>query len=199
MIIVYSDSTIQQQRFWPDGTYSLSLQSGSYTIMAKYYKGNILLYDTEENITLRENENTTLDLIMFPTFDENEIPENYQIPDIPQIGGAGSRGIWLTLGVVLALAGTGACTYYYLKNFPKKKPVGAEKSERQPVKIVGLPNDLKEVMDVIMKSGGRINQVELRHSLPYSEAKVSLMISDLEDRGLVRRIKKGRGNIIVLN
>jgi uncharacterized membrane protein len=199
MVRVYSDSTIQQQIFATDGTYSLSLQSGSYTITAKYYKGNILLYDTEENITLRENENTTFDLIMFPTFDENEIPENYQIPDIPQIGGAGSRGIWLTLAVVLALAGIGACTYYYLNILSKKKRVGAEKAERSPVKIVGLSNDLKEVMDVIMKGGGRINQVDLRHNLPYSEAKVSLMISDLEDRGLVRRIKKGRGNIIVLN
>ena len=99
----------------------------------------------------------------------------------------------------MALAGTGACTYYYLKILPKKKLVGTEKVERPSVKIVGLPNDLKEVMDIVIKGGGRINQVELRHNLPYSEAKVSLMISDLEDRGLVRRIKKGRGNIIVLN
>jgi uncharacterized membrane protein len=52
-------------------------------------------------------------------------------------------------------------------------------------------------MDVIRASGGRIRQAELRQKLPYSEAKVSLMIADLEDRGLVRKIKKGRGNIIV--
>jgi uncharacterized membrane protein len=87
IIKVYSDSRLQQQIFATDGTYSLFLQPGSYTITAMYYKGTALLYDTEENITLHENENTTLDLIMFPTFDENTIPENYQIPDIPQIGG----------------------------------------------------------------------------------------------------------------
>ena len=32
-----------------------------------------------------------------------------------------------------------------------------------------------------------------------SEAKVSLMVTDLEDRGLVRKVKQGRGNIILLN
>jgi uncharacterized membrane protein len=109
-----------------------------------------------------------------------------------------STGIWLTLLIALALAGTGAYTYFYFKILPKKRPV-AEKAGRQPVKIVGLPTDLKEVMDFITKSGGRVNQVELRRNIPYSEAKVSLMISDLEDRGLIRKIKKGRGNIIVLN
>jgi len=196
-IKVYSDSTIQQQIFATDGTYSLSLHPGSYTIMAKYYRGNTLLYDTEESITLRENENLTLDLIMFPTFDENELPENFEIPDIP-IEGAESITIWLTLVVVLALVVTGAGAFYYLKILPKKKLAGAEKPEGPAVKIVGLPDDLKEVMDAIRASGGRINQVELRRKLPYSEAKVSLMISDLEDRGLVRKIKKGRGNIIVL-
>jgi len=67
-----------------------------------------------------------------------------------------------------------------------------------PVKVVGLPDDLNQVLNVVRESGGRINQVELRQKLPYSEAKVGLMISDLEDRGLVRKIQKGRGNIVVL-
>lgn len=39
------------------------------------------------------------------------------------------------------------------------------------------------------REGGRANHA--------SEAKVSLMLADLEDRGLIRKIKVGRGNIIV--
>jgi len=35
-------------------------------------------------------------------------------------------------------------------------------------RVVDLPDDLKEVIDVIRASGGRINQVELRKKLPYS-------------------------------
>ncbi len=61
-----------------------------------------------------------------------------------------------------------------------------------------LPSDLKEVLRVIRDDGGRITQKELRARLKYSEAKVSLMITDLEDRGMVKKVKKGRGNVIIL-
>ncbi len=61
-----------------------------------------------------------------------------------------------------------------------------------------LPSDLKEVLLVIRDGGGRITQKELRARLKYSEAKVSLMITDLEDRGMVKKVKKGRGNVIIL-
>lgn len=197
VIKVYSDSTLQLQTLVPDGTYSLSLYPGSYTIMAKYYSGAILVYDTEENITLQENDNLTLDLIMFPVFEENELPENFEI--LPELEEAEARSMLLALVAIFAIVVTGAVAFYYMKIYPKKKLAGAGKVEGPPpVKVVGLPDDLKEVMDVIRAGGGRINQVELRRKLPYSEAKVSLMITDLEDRGLVRKIKKGRGNIIML-
>ncbi len=62
-----------------------------------------------------------------------------------------------------------------------------------------LPEDLKEVIRIMEKHGGRMTQLDLRKSLPYSEAKVSLMISDLESRGIVKKIKKGRGNILILS
>nr|QNO43791.1 hypothetical protein BPLLOOKG_00017 [Methanosarcinales archaeon ANME-2c ERB4]QNO50599.1 hypothetical protein EGELPFMD_00019 [Methanosarcinales archaeon ANME-2c ERB4] len=61
-----------------------------------------------------------------------------------------------------------------------------------------LPSDLKDVLRVIRDGGGRITQKELRARLKYSEAKVSLMITDLEARGMVKKVKKGRGNVIIL-
>jgi uncharacterized membrane protein len=59
-----------------------------------------------------------------------------------------------------------------------------------------LPDDLKEIMDLIRANGNRITQRELRKKSPYSESKVSLMLSDLEERGLIEKFKKGRGNVI---
>jgi uncharacterized membrane protein len=197
VIKAYSGSTLRQQIFSTDGTYSLFLYSGSYTITAKYYyKGTTLMYEDEENIALQANDNLTLDLIMFPTFEENELSDNYSIP--LDEGGVEAGNVWLALGVVLVIVAAGALAFYYLKILSRRKPASAEKVEMPSARIVGLPDDLGEVMDVIMVSGGRINQVDLRQKLPHSEAKVSLMIADLEDRGLVRKIKKGRGNIIVL-
>ncbi|MDY9928123.1 winged helix-turn-helix transcriptional regulator [Methanosarcina sp.] len=61
---------------------------------------------------------------------------------------------------------------------------------------VSLPEDLKEIMDLIRANGNRITQRELRKKSPYSESKVSLMLSDLEERGLIEKFKRGRGNII---
>lgn len=59
-----------------------------------------------------------------------------------------------------------------------------------------LPEDLMEVLELIRASGNRITQLELRKKSRYSESKVSLMLSDLEERGLIEKFKKGRGNII---
>lgn len=199
VIEVYSDSTLQIQTVALDGTYSLSFPPGSYTIRASHYIGTALASDAEENITLMANDNVTLDLILFPVFEEeNELPENYDI--LPEFGEAETRSMLMVLVIGLTILVAGAVAFYYVKIHPKKKRAAVEKVGGPPssVKVVGLPSDLKQVLDVIKESGGRINQVELRKKLPHSEAKVSLMISDLEDRGLIRKIKKGRGNILVL-
>ena len=33
--------------------------------------------------------------------------------------------------------------------------------------------------------------------MKFPEAKVSLMLDDLEDRGLIKKIKKGRSNVVI--
>ena len=53
-------------------------------------------------------------------------------------------------------------------------------------------------VDLIKKEGGRISQKDLRKQIPLSEAKISLMIAELESKGVIDKIKKGRGNIIIL-
>ncbi len=55
----------------------------------------------------------------------------------------------------------------------------------------------KQVLDILRKDI-RTTQKEIRKQLPASEAKISLVISDLESQGMIRKIKKGRSNIIVL-
>ena len=43
-----------------------------------------------------------------------------------------------------------------------------------------------------------MTQKEIRKNIPYSEAKVSLWITELESDGKIKKIKKGRGNVIAL-
>ena len=57
---------------------------------------------------------------------------------------------------------------------------------------------LREVLDVIRGHKGRITQKDLRSKLEYSEVKVSLLLSELEKRGLITKFKNGRENIVIL-
>jgi uncharacterized membrane protein len=80
------------------------------------------------------------------------------------------------------------------------EPLAPAQAPPQPtVRDLLLPEDCRQVLAIIEKNDGRITQLDLRKALPYSEAKVSLIVSDLESRGLVKKIKKGRGNVLILN
>jgi len=61
-----------------------------------------------------------------------------------------------------------------------------------------LPPELQEVINVIRANRGRIAQKDLRTKLKQTEVKVSLMLSDLEKRGLIEKFKSGRENIVIL-
>ena len=58
--------------------------------------------------------------------------------------------------------------------------------------------DINKIVDILKKEGGRATQKDIRKEAPLSEAKISLMIAELEHKGIIKKIKKGRGNIIVL-
>jgi uncharacterized membrane protein len=73
---------------------------------------------------------------------------------------------------------------YLEESAPKRKP---------PLSV-----DLQEVVDVIRGNGGRITQKDLRSRLKYSEVKVSLLLSELEKKDLIKKLKRGRENILIL-
>jgi uncharacterized membrane protein len=56
----------------------------------------------------------------------------------------------------------------------------------------------ERVLEIIKKHGGRTTQKDIRKELPLSEGKISLMITELEHQGKIEKIKKGRGNIIIM-
>ncbi|HII71494.1 TPA: hypothetical protein HA265_01940 [Candidatus Woesearchaeota archaeon] len=62
-----------------------------------------------------------------------------------------------------------------------------------------LATETQIILDILKKEGGRSTQKEIRKYIPLSEAKISLMIAELESQGKIKKVKKGRGNIIILN
>ncbi|MHC1595544.1 MAG: helix-turn-helix transcriptional regulator, partial [Candidatus Syntropharchaeales archaeon] len=109
--------------------------------------------------------------------------------------------IWLMVPAVIAFIFIIIITGWYLLFARSKKieegtteaMIKSEEGDLRP-----LPDDLLEIVEILKKHDGRMTQKELRKLLPHSESKISLMITDLENRGIVTRVKRGRGNVILL-
>lgn len=198
--VVEVNSTPTQYVVAKTGTYSFNLSPGNYLIRARYYRNNILEYSTEENIPIDKEGDFVRDLLLFPPADDEYefLAEINLTSDIDNVE-TQNNYIYYVIAAIAVVSGSFA--FYRFK----KEKIGSDIKVLEPVssenisdvKINELPEDLKELYDTILKMGGRVTQKELRKRNQCSEAKISLMITDLEDRGLIRKIKKGRSNIII--
>ncbi len=186
------NTTPEQRVIAENGTYSFVVPPGTYVIRAYYYShGELELYD-EENVTVKGNGTYVLDLILFPYL--SNISE--EIPKIQVSLGRGERNSQFPVVLVaflVVLASVFGVWYFGKGRLRKREEVIAESKDEEE-----MPEDLRRAVEIIKKEGGRITQKELRKRLGYSEAKVSLIIADLERRGIVEKVRKGRGNIIFL-
>jgi len=66
------------------------------------------------------------------------------------------------------------------------------------VKFVGVTSEEEEVLEALRTKGGSCLQKDLYVSMDMSQSKVSLILTNLEERGLVRRLRDGRENTVHL-
>lgn len=172
-----------------NGSYSFNVPPGNYTIVAYYGE-----YFAVENVTVLNT--TRFDLILFPKLEGME--EVLEIPEFPAVDEERSFPYYLYAilisGVIIAVL----FLLKYRQQHVVETAEVTEKTEETATEYRELPEDLAKIVEIIKREGGRITQKELRKRLGYSEAKMSLIIADLERRGLVEKVKKGRGNIIFL-
>ncbi|WP_202319719.1 helix-turn-helix transcriptional regulator [Archaeoglobus neptunius] len=184
VIVEIKDGTVQRI-VSEDGSYSFNVSPGNYTIIA--WSGE---YMAVENLTVKNT--TRFDLILFPKLGEIE-----EVPEFPAINVESEPPYYLLAAAASAFI---VVALYLIKRRSGREaeqtdvPSGVLSAEHAD----DLPEDLAEVVEIIKREGGRITQKELRKRLGYSEAKMSLIIADLERRGVVEKVKKGRGNIIFL-
>ena len=134
----------------------------------------------------------TLDLILFPVFgaDENldidvDVADEAALP-------LESGTTWQYWFGALIIA---AVTWFVLRRRKHTTPTDIP-AAAQPE--TSTKKELDDLVAIVKKLGGRTTQKELRKEVPYSEAKVSLMLTELEHKGVVEKIKRGRANIIIL-
>ena len=195
-------NTIPQQKYLAKtGTYSFELPPGKYVLTAKNNQYTI----TEDVEILSDTGEYILDLFLLPDFiEEDELWQETQ-EELP-IGTEGryaSIWPWLVAGIIfvvlLARIIYTRKKYGSLWAFRKRIKQESHKTlEQHKEELAKEPGYLDQALEIIKKHDGRITQKELRQEMMYlSEAKVSLIVTELEHKGKVEKIKKGRGNVII--
>ena len=215
--IIEVNSTPPQSVVARYGIYSLNLVPGDYLITASYFQNNTITSYMEETISITNDGDYVMDLLLLPAYDEQLLNET-ESSDISEALDEetgiieeenASRIPYFIIAAILVLLIAGFAVYVSKsksggeKVLPEEAATPTVEIEEMietgtPEEISSLPPDLQEVLDIIEANSGRITQKELRSKMKYSEAKVSLMVSDLQNRGLVEKFKKGRGNVIRL-
>lgn len=198
--LIEINSTPPQSLVAVNGEYSFELPPGTYQITAKHYRNGTLESTATENITITTEGNFVLDLLLLPVtdFEEEHIPENITTSE-PIVTPENNHQQRL-LFIIALLAITSLILLSLLRRQQKTQPQQNTAPPRQTgIREDTLPDDLQNIVSILKKNNGRMTQKELRaHLKHYSEAKVSLMLSELETRGIIDKIKKGRGNILLL-
>ncbi len=179
-----------------NGSYSFNVPDGSYTIKAQLLQKNSLIASVQENITVKEDGSYVLDLILFPDIEEGV--EDIDIDLNGNIVETRNNGILIGIFILVVLVIVLVSFIYFKKAKSKKQQViiaGSKDESKITEKEVDY---LNQMIGIIKKEGGRTTQKDIRKQIPLSEAKISLMIAELEHKGVLEKIKKGRGNIIIL-
>jgi len=159
-----------------EGFFSFSVPSGNYTLSVTHETGKIF-----ENVSIAD-EDIVFDLILLPDVDDmlEDVPDVPFVEDVVQDHPVSHWFVWLLVFILLGFI-------VYLSIRPSRK-----KEEKFVV-----DEDLHTIIKFIETQGNRSTQKDIRKVLPYSEAKISLLLDDLESKNLSKRVKKGRGNIII--
>lgn len=185
-VLVTINTTPTQRMLATQGSYSFSLQEGTYSLEAEYASQG-RNYSVEEIITVPDEGIFVYDLFLIPGLDEDLFYNEFDdIEELPEVSEPEPSQVTLQ-GVILRLLGVLAVLLfiYFIWKFSRKS---VEEFDELSLRI------LRELKN----NDNRMTQKELRMRFSESEATISLALSDLESQGKIEKIKKGRTNILKL-
>ena len=201
-VLVEINTVPQQKYLAKTGSYSFDLPPGKYTLTAKDVQ---YLITEQVEITSAQGE-YLLDLFLLPDFvEEDELwQETQEELPLDTEEKSISAWSWIIAGIIFAIL-LGRIIYTRKKYgslwlFRKRIKAESKKTlEQHKEELSQEPGYLDQALEIIKKHDGRINQKELRKEMMYlSEAKVSLIVTELEHKEKIEKIKKGRGNVLIL-
>jgi uncharacterized membrane protein len=172
-----------------NGTYQFEVPNGKYKVKAFYRTINTPM-GAEENLTIVDDGIYVRDLFLYPNIKEEDLYSDVNLTIFPPFEKqANNVWLWVLIPIILVM-GVFLILIFKLNTKLMKKEIDKEIQEEE--------DDLKKIISLLKKNNGRLTQKQIRAELPYSEAKISLMIAELEEKGKVKKIKRGRGNILIL-
>jgi len=182
-VVVEINTNPKQTFISKDGYYSFTMTSGRYSLIAYYKdKNNSVLYNMVE-VMLPSAGTYNVDIFVDQPYIGIDVPTQLTEKKIFSI-----LPYVLMIVIFFFVLIVSVLVYFLIRKRKHRQPSASEEK-----------SDIEEFILAIKESGGRITQKELRIKFPkYSEAKVSLVVTELESKGRVEKIKKGRGNVIIL-
>jgi len=199
-VIVEINTIPKQMLVSKSGDYAFNVKPGNYTLYA-----HTTVSGSEESIIVDDDGNYTLDIILGENMidlSDFTLPEsNINVSlDNPKEKTNNTFVILLIIVLIIILCAAGIYLFTYFKKAKSSKheSITHDNSKHKSDSISEKPLDEYEhkILSIIKKEK-RTTQKDLRKEIPLSEAKISLIITDLESKGKVRKIKKGRGNILI--
>jgi len=201
-VLVEINTEPTQKYLAKEGSYTFELPIGDYQLIAR--KG---LIEVKEEFTVNQEGNFIFDLFLISDFsEEDELFIATEEELFTEDDEEEKPRYWAyVVAAIFVIFGIGRIVYYRkkygsLSKFRKRMKSEQKKSlEEHKEDLAQEPGYLDEALEIIKKHDGRINQKELRKEMIFlSEAKISLILTELEHKGKVEKVKKGRGNVILL-
>ncbi len=171
--VIRVDGPFSYQLVTDKANYSIYLPEGNYRISASVYdqSGNTALY-SEEDVKVG-GEDQTMDLVLRPAW-----PMGYTVA-------------LLVIFIIII-----ACAFLWTGRQRQSGTPRPRQEAPASRKAVEPDEDAKAVLRALDGFEGRSTQKELKEALGFSDAKLSLILSELESLGSIKKFKRGRGNII---
>ncbi len=198
---VQINTTPEQQLISTTGAYEFTVQAGTYRMSAVGDNSS-----AEKTILIQDEGDFRIDLILLPgvPMEDAVLADLLDVPEVNEPDADNAEPFPLLLLAILAGIAVLAAAYVHRDRLPFFRR--GQKSQTPSASVSPVASDTpsriftadqNKVMQTLSTFGNRASQKDLRKALHFwSEAKVSMELTELEDVGAIRKIKKGRGNII---
>jgi uncharacterized membrane protein len=190
--VIRIDTQPVQQILARNGTYEFNVPEGTYELNAYYRGTENEMYIFSEKIDAKGDGKYVLDIIMLPETDVGitPYPEGFYDTEptaetVSQDANLDTLRLIMIAGVIILVIA--AIIFFYTRN-KKKRNQTDDASDESYEKVLAMINKNK-----------RMTQKEITKEMYLSDAKISLILTEMESKGIIKKVKKGRANVIILN